>query len=111
MQVQLFEQSRRACVAQRNVLHTHETAIGHAILRKVVGVICFLNVLFAHFGDEFLRWQRGNIRAQLVARVEPAVVILLREDVEVGKVGVESWVEPDLVACLHGEKERQLPRA
>ena len=77
VQVQLFEQSRRACVAQRNVLHTHETAIGHAILRKVVGVIRFLDVLFAHFGDEFLRWQRGNIRAQLVAWVEPAVVILL----------------------------------
>ena len=46
----------------------------------------------------------------LVAGVEPAVVILLGEDVEVGKVGVECWVEPYLVACLHGEEERQLPR-
>ena len=80
----------RKRVGHGHILQAHETAVGHHLLRVVVGVVGALDVFASHLVDQRLRGQGGHIGAQFVTGIEPAVDITLGEDVEIGEGRVES---------------------
>ena len=107
---QALEVCGRKRVGHGHILQAHETAVGDHQLRIVVGVVGALDVFASHLVDQCLRGEGGHIGAQFVAGVEPTVDVTLGEDVEIGEGRVESGVEAQFVARLHGHEEREFPR-
>jgi len=70
-------------ICQRDILHAYETTVSYALLRIVVCIVGTLDILLTHSRNKFLRREYRDIGLILITRVEPAVIVRLRE--EIGK--------------------------